>query len=344
MTHVAGIDDEVLTRWLADHVGLRPPIDATLIAGGRSNLTYRIVDAAGRTVALRRPPVHHVLPTAHDMVREHTILTALAPQGVPVPTPLALCTDAAVADHPFYVMDFVEGAILRDRAQAEATFPLDVRARIGDHLAETLAHLHRVDLERSGLSGLARHDGYIERQVRRWRSQYEQTYIDEGPDHSGVLDVADALARDIPTQQRTTVVHGDYRLDNVVLDGDGRVRAILDWEICTLGDPLGDLGMLLVYWAEPTDPMASLLGSAPSTAPGFSSRADVLAAYAARSDLDLSNIAYYQAFGYWKLACILQGIYARYRAGATAGDRGSVDEFPAFIARLASLAAATLEQ
>jgi aminoglycoside phosphotransferase (APT) family kinase protein len=167
----------------------------------------------------------------------------------------------------------------------------------------------------------------------------------EGVDDGGlVAAVGDQLAATIPRQQRVAVVHGDYRLDNTVLADDGRVRAILDWEICTLGDPLADVGLLLDYWAEPSDAMSALLVAAPTTAPAFATRDQVLEAYARHSDLDLSDIAYYRAFGYWKLACILQGVYARYRAGATAGDRGSVTEYPQHIASLAQSARDTLEQ
>jgi len=341
---VVGINSEEVTTWMAAQVGAVAPLTFELIAGGRSNLTYRVTDATGRQFALRRPPTSHVLPTAHDMVREFTIISALSPVGIPVATPLGLCTDEQVNERPFYVMEFVEGAILRDRAQAEATFDLATRRHIGDELATTLARLHDVDPGAIGLGDLARHDGYIERQLKRWRTQYEQMKV-EGVDHGGLVEaVGDQLAASIPLQQRVSVVHGDYRLDNTVLTPDGSVRAILDWEICTLGDPLADLGLLLVYWSERSDATAALLGAAPTTADGFSSREQVLAAYASASDLDVSHVAYYQAFGYWKLACILQGVYARYSAGATAGDQGSVDEFPQHIAMLAETAKLTLEQ
>ena len=206
-----------------------------------------------------------------------------------------------------------------------------------------MAQLHDVDVDRAGLGDLARHDGYIERQLRRWRGQFEQMKV-EGVDHETVIEeVGDELARSIPVQQRVTVVHGDYRLDNTVLDHEGKVRAILDWEICTLGDPMADLGVLLCYWSEPGDTTTALLGAAPTTAPGFATRDQVLNAYARHTSLDVSHVAYYQAFGYWKLACILQGVFARYRAGATAGDQGSVEEFPAHIAMLAETAKQTLE-
>jgi aminoglycoside phosphotransferase (APT) family kinase protein len=343
MGQVTGINEANVSAWMHEHVNATPPIEFELIAGGRSNLTFRARDAAGKTYALRRPPVSHVLPTAHDMVREHTIISALYPLGIPVPQPLGLCTDDAVNERPFYVMEFVEGAILRDRSQAEAAFDVAARSIIGDHLAETLAQLHDVDVDAAGLGDLARHDGYIERQLRRWRGQFEQTRV-EGVDHETLVEeVGDELARSIPTQQRVTVVHGDYRLDNTVLDEEGKVRAILDWEICTLGDPMADVGVLLCYWSEVGDSTAALLGAAPTSAPGFATRDQVLKSYASHTSLDVSHVAYYQAFGYWKLACIMQGVFARYRAGATAGDRGSVDDWPAHIAMLAETAKRTLE-
>ena len=340
----ATIHEERVTTWMVQYVGATAPLTFELIAGGRSNLTYRVSDASHHQYALRRPPTSHVLPTAHDMVREHTIISALHPLGVPVARPLGLCVDERVNERPFYVMEFVDGAILRNRDQAEATFDLSTRRVIGDYLAETLVQLHDVNVDDAGLGGLARHDGYIERQLRRWRKQYEQMRVD-GVDHDGLVEaVGEQLAASIPAQQRVTVVHGDYRLDNTVLDTGGRVRAILDWEISTLGDPMADVGMMLVYWAEAADPTAALLGAAPTTADGFATRHQVLEAYARHSSLDVSHVAYYQAFGYWKLACILQGVFARYSAGATAGDQGSVAEFPTHISMLAQTAKQTLEQ
>ena len=224
-------------------------------------------------------------------------------------------------------MEFVEGHILRTAPEAEAAFDEATRRRVGDHMADTLAALHAVDPDAVGLGDLGRHEGYIERQLKRWRGQYDQMQV-EGVDHGELVErVSDELARRIPKQQRTSVVHGDYRMDNVVLADDGTVRAILDWEICTLGDPLADLGLLMVYWADPTDAMA-VLGLSPTTAPGFSTRAEVLERYGSVSDLDISGVGYYQAFGYWKLACILQGVYARYVAGAGAGRPGQRRRLP----------------
>ena len=338
-----GIHQDHVTEWMVAHIAeISPPLTFTLIAGGRSNLTFRVEDAAGRAWALRRPPLHHVLPTAHDMAREHRLMSSLGPAGIPVPVTVGLCTDESVNERPFYVMEFVEGHILRSAPEAESAFDVATRRAVGDHMADTLAALHAVDPDAVGLGDLGRHEGYIERQLKRWRGQYDQMQV-EGIDHGALVGrISDELARRIPKQQRTSVVHGDYRMDNVVLADDGTVRAILDWEICTLGDPLADLGVLMVYWSEPTDTMAAL-GQSPTTAPGFSSRAEVLARYDSVSDLDISGIDYYMAFGYWKLGCILQGVYARYVAGAGAGDRGSVEGFPVQIGRLFEMAAEALE-
>ena len=184
------------------------------------------------------------------MVREYTIISALGPAGIPMPETFALCTDDAVNERPFYVMSFVEGHILRTADAAERELTAEARASAGASLATTLAQLHAVYPDDVGLGGLARHDGYIERQIRRWQGQFEQMRV-EGIDHGELVEeVGATLADRIPDQQRVSIVHGDYRLDNTVLDDYGRVKAILDWEICTLGDPLADIGLLCVYWSE----------------------------------------------------------------------------------------------
>jgi aminoglycoside phosphotransferase (APT) family kinase protein len=335
-----GINEGPVTAWFAEHVpGTTPPLAFFLIAGGRSNPTFRVEDSAGHAYALRRPPLHHVLPTAHDMSREYKVMTGLGPTDVPVPLTYGLCRDEAVNGAPFYVMEFVEGHILRTTAQAEAAFDVPTRRRVGPQLADTLARLHAVDLEATGLSDLGRHDGYIGRQLKRWTEQYRQMQV-PGVDHGGLVEkVGEELAARVPEQIGTSIVHGDYRLDNTVLDDTGAVRAVLDWEICTLGDPMADVGMLMVYWTDPDDAVVALLDGGATTAEGFSRRGEVLEAYAEASGRDVGLIDYYTAFGYWKLACILQGVYARYVAGAGSGDANSVEAFPRQVGRLAELAA-----
>ena len=338
-----GIDTERVTEWFAANVpAVAPPLRFDLVAGGRSNLTYRVQDSTGRLVALRRPPAGHVLPTAHDMAREHRILSALAPTAVPVPAPLGLCEDPSVSGAPFYVMEYVDGLVLRDADMAVEALDPSARPAVGAHLAETLAALHAVDADAVGLGDLARRDGYVERQVHRWMRQFAETKAAGVARPGAVEAVGEALATRVPAQQATSVVHGDYRLDNAVLHPDGTVAAVLDWELCTLGDPLADVGAFLDSWGLPPDG-EPILGRVPASAlAGFSSSDDVLERYAVASGRDVSGVRYFMAFGYWRLACILQGVYARYRAGAGAGDPSSVDHVPETVARLAVLAQDTL--
>jgi aminoglycoside phosphotransferase (APT) family kinase protein len=340
---VEGIDRQRVTEWITATVAqAKPPFTFELIAGGRSNLTYRVTDDAGQSFVLRRPPLSHVLPTAHDMTREHTVISALGDTGVPVPRTLGLCTDGAVNGAPFYMMSFVEGHIVRDEHSAAELTP-EARGRAGDSLIDTLAQLHAVDVDAVGLGDFARRDGYIARQLKRWHTQFTQS-VDDGQPGPPVIDrVHELLAASIPEQQGVSIVHGDYRLDNTVLVDAGSVQAILDWEICTLGDPLADLGLLLVYWAEPEDGDQALVGVTPTVLPGFARRSDLLALYSAASGRDVSQISYYRAFGFWKLACILQGVHVRYAGGAAAGDRSGVEQFAAHVGRLGERALAEVE-
>jgi len=334
----AGIDEAKVTAWFeANAPGATPPLSFALIAGGRSNLTFRVDDAAGHAWVLRRPPLGHVLATAHDMSREHRIISALAPTDVPVPGVVGLCEDVEVNGAPFYVMDFAEGAVLRNRAEGEA---LDVAARkhAGDQIADVLARIHAVDVDAVGLGDLGRKEAYLERQLKRWHRQWEQSKTRELP----VVDEVHAiLAARQPKQGPAAIVHGDYRLDNCLVGPDGSITAVLDWELCTLGDPLADVGLLLVYWSEPGDNGAAL-GDSATLLDGFPSRAELKAAYATASGRDLGEIDYYMAFGYWKLACILEGVYARYRAGVM-GKSDGFEPFAGQVEVLAQAARNTIE-
>jgi aminoglycoside phosphotransferase (APT) family kinase protein len=339
---VRGIDEPNVSAWFAQHVpDTELPLEFHLIAGGRSNLTYRVEDSAGHRWALRRPPVSHVLPTAHDMAREHRIISALGPAGVPVAKAIGLCTDVEVNQAPFYVMEFVDGHILRTAEQVVAAFDEDQRPEIGKNLATTLAELHKIDPDAVGLGDLARREGYIERQIRRWSEQFRNGIVN-GDDYDGLVErVGSELAAHIPEQKGVGIVHGDYRLDNTVFDDEGHVRAILDWELCTLGDPMADVGLIMVYWNDRSDDDGPVVGSA-TMAPGMARRADLLECYAEASGRDVSALPFYTAFGYWKLACIMQGVYARYLGGAGGGDSGAFDGYPQSVRRLATSAAETL--
>ena len=318
-----GIDVDNVTGWFTAHAGhVTPPLVFDLIAGGRSNLTYRVSDQNGGNWVLRRPPTGHVLATAHDMGREHRIISALAPTDVPVAPVVGLCTDEVVSGAPFYVMDFVDGLVLRDAGAARAVSP-EVRRRAGLSVAETLAKIHAVDPEAVGLGELGRKEGYIARQLKRWNGQFEQSLTREVP---VVSEAYQRLLQAIPTQGAPAIVHGDYRLDNCMVDRTGEVIAVLDWEICTLGDPLADLGVLMVYWTEAGDHYAALPGAA-TVLEGFPTRAEMVAAYEAAGGRPVGDLDYYTAFGYWKLACILEGVYARYQAGAMGNDGADADAF-----------------
>jgi aminoglycoside phosphotransferase (APT) family kinase protein len=318
-----GIEVAKVTAWLQEHAEVRPPLTFEVIQGGRSNLTYVVTDAGERRLVLRRPPLHGVLQSAHDMGREHRIISALGVTDVPVPATIGYEDDADVTGAPFYVMEHVDGVVVRDAGAAEV---LDVATRkaASEDLVDVLVRLHEVDLDAVGLGELAKREDYLARQLKRWRGQLHQVRTRELP----VLDeLHDRLVTSIPEQGPATIVHGDYRLDNLILDrSSGRVQAVLDWELTTLGDPLADVGLLLVYWADPGDEVIPLL-DAPTTVEGFLSRRQVAERYAERSGRDLSQLDYYVAFGYWKLACILEGVYSRYASGAY-GDTD--DSFRAF--------------
>ncbi|HUZ24566.1 MAG TPA: phosphotransferase family protein [Streptosporangiaceae bacterium] len=337
-THPAGINTPAVTQWLLGHVrGLAAPFAFQLVAGGRSNLTFQVTDAAGRRVILRRPPMSHVLSTAHDMGREYRIISALQATPVPVPTALAYCDDEAVNGRPFYVMDFVDGHILRDAAQTQAALDERTRQAAGEDLVNVLVALHQVDIDVVGLGGLARREGYIERQLRRWHGQFQQSQ--QQAREAGVYqpvplvdEVHQQLAGRVPAQRGAAIVHGDYRLDNTVLSAAGRVAGVLDWELCTLGDPLADLGTFLMYWARPATEL-----------PGFPSTAQLATRYAAGSGADLTDLGYYLAFAHWKLACIMAGVYVRYAAHAMGvGDAEDAAELGASIQENARLAQAAL--
>ncbi|MBY8871248.1 phosphotransferase family protein [Micromonospora sp. PLK6-60] len=316
-----GLDLDRLTAYLADH---RPglvtgPLTATLIAGGKSNLTY-LLRTGDRELVLRRPPLGHVLATAHDMAREHRVITALAPTAVPVPEALLLCADPAVIGAPFYLMAKVDGTVLRSRAQTD---PLTAgqRRELAMAMMDTLAALHTVDPAAVGLADFGRPDGYLGRQVRRWAGQLEKSRSRALP---GVENLRDALADSVPEGANAgRVVHGDYRLDNLLTTVDPvAVRAVLDWEMATLGDPLADLGLLLTYWDVLGDsdlaegnPVADGLGPRA----GFPTGAELIDRYAGRSDVDVGPLHWHVALGCFKLAVICEGIHYRHTLGQTLG-------------------------
>lgn len=321
-----GIDGPGVTTWLLANVdGVQAPFAFERVAGGRSNLTFEVVDGAGRRLVLRRPPLSHVLSSAHDMGREHRIIAALRPTPVPVPEALGFCADESVNGSPFYAMSYVDGHVLRSAAETERILDEGSRRRAGEDLVDVLVALHELDVDAIGLGDLARRGDYIGRQLKRWHGQFlrSQAQEVEAGVHRPVPlveEVHELLASRVPAQQGVVLAHGDYRLDNTIVGSDGRVRAVLDWELSTLGDPLADLGTLLVYWAEAADRGSRT--ARPSTAlPGFPTRAELAGRYAAGAGRDIAHLGYYVAFAHWRLACILEGVYARYAAGAMGPDR-----------------------
>ncbi len=330
-----GIDRAGVEAWFREQVSsVQPPLSFERISGGHSNLTYGVRDAAGGHWALRRPPLGKRLGSAHDMGREHRVVSALAPTPVPVAPALGLCEDESVNGAPFYVMEFVEGPILRGLAEADAFPDEGDRRAIGERVVDTLVEIHAVDPDAAGLGELGRKQDYVARQLHRWQGQWEKSKTRE---LAAIDTVHERLAARIPEQGPATIVHGDYRLDNMILTPHGEVAAVVDWELCTLGDPLADVGLLMVYWPEPGEELVAL-GQPATLAPGFPNREELRTRYAERSGRDLSQLDFFDALGYWKLAIILEGVYARYAAGQYGKVDPGIEEFARLVERLAEAA------
>jgi aminoglycoside phosphotransferase (APT) family kinase protein len=328
VTDLPGLDLDRLAGWLPSVLpGTGPDLHAELIAGGRSNLTYTLTDGA-RSWILRRPPLGHVLATAHDMGREYRVMSALQDTAVPVPRTVALCPDPAVLGAPFYLMERVVGTPYRRAAELAPLGP-DRTRRIAEGLVDVLTRLHAVDPAAVGLADFGRPDGFLERQVERWRRQLDASRSRDLP---GADALHDALAADVPAQSPTGIVHGDYRLDNVLIDRHDEPVAVIDWEMATLGDPLTDLALMVVYQR-----LGGLLGAVgldAATAPGYPAEADILARYRASSDRDLSRFGWYLGLASYKLAGILEGIHLRHSRGQTVGSgfAGIGDAVPPLLA------------
>ena len=266
-------------------------------------------------MVLRRPPLGHVLATAHDMEREHRLISAVGKTNVPVPRTLGLCTDVEVNGAPFYVMSYVEGKVLSSPEDGQQ-LPEHLRRPASEHLIDVLADLHAVDVDEVGLGNLAKREGYVERQVKRWTTQWENSKTRELP---AIEEVGRRLAANIPVQQGVAIAHGDYRFGNCLTDVEnGRIAAVLDWELCTLGDPLADLGYIGVYWTDYGQPI--MRATDPPGILGFPTDAELVDRYARITGRDVSLIGYYRAFSSWRLAVISEGVYARYLHGAMADD------------------------
>ena len=311
-----GLPLDRLAAWL-DAVAprlLEAPLSARVVAGGKSNLTYEVGDGR-RTVIVRRPPLGHVLATAHDMGREHRVIRALRDTAVPVPTTYAVCDDPDVVGAPFYVMERVAGTPYRFAAQLAPIGPERVRA-VSERMVDTLVALHSVDPDSVGLGDFGRPEGFLERQVRRWKQQLDASRSRDLP---GIDELHHRLATSVPEPGAPTIVHGDFRLDNLLVTDDDEVAAVLDWEMATLGDPLTDVALLEAYQALPLM-MDSVAVSDVSRAPGFITAPELRKRYAAASGRDLTHLSFHLGLAYFKLAVILEGIHYRYTQGQTVGS------------------------
>ncbi|MGH1565104.1 phosphotransferase family protein [Mumia sp. DW29H23] len=320
MTDLPGLDLDRLGTYLDETVpGLvGGPLTGVVIAGGRSNLTYDVTDGETHLI-VRRPPLGHVLATAHDMGREYTVINALGPTDVPVPHAYVLCEDTEVIGSPFYVMSKAEGRAIRRAGELEELGP-ERTADIAGRLIDTLADLHAVEPASVGLAEFGRPDGYLERQVRRWTKQAEAS---KSRELAGYEELRDYLAAHVPSHSDATIVHGDFRLDNALVDtspdGKDRITAVLDWEMATLGDPLSDIALTIVYQEMGRSTRNNAVADATAAA-GYPTVDEVLERYSARSGRDVSSMGFHLALGYFKLAIIVEGIHYRYTQGQTIGE------------------------
>lgn len=322
-TALRGLNTEQVRAWLrANCDQLGPDCQFELIAAGGSNLSYKVSDAAGKQAVLRRPPSATGVATAHDMQREYRVMSCLQASNVPVPEMLAYCDDPEITGSEFYLMSFVDGIILRDEASAKQ---LDDNAcqRATEALIDTQLAFHQLDLSAYGLADLGQHEAYVQRQIRRWSRQVQAKPVRELP---LLQQLKEALEQSVPDQAyRPGLVHGDYRFDNTVLSASGAMLAVLDWELCTIGDPQADFCWSALYWADPQDEWR-FLPSAPTLDARFPRRQWVIDCYRERSGLTLDHWQWYEAFSFWKMACIIEGVYARLLGGAGGGMAGASAE------------------
>ena len=338
MTSPEPIDVAAIEAWFARYVPvIRPPLRVSLISGGHSNLTYRIDDGNGVTYALRRPPLGDLPRGAHDVLREHRVLAALQATPVPVPPVEGACSDVSVIGAPFYVMRWVAGRIVDRLSILDDVLPTpESRERAAFSLIDGLAELHRLDVDAVGLGELGQRLDYVTRQLSRMRLVWDKTKTREFP----LIESLHArLLATKPEQRHTGLVHADYRFGNMILNPDGSVAAVLDWEVCALGDVLTDLAFVLNNWDEPGDPWPDVwMEVAPTRAGGFPSRDRIVARYAARTGFAVENIDYYRAFGYWRIAIIAEGIKRRYETGAMASHASDAAALDSRVRARAALA------
>lgn len=327
---VPGIELPSVVPWLLDRIdGLVPPLSFTRVGDGQSNLTFRVDDAAGRSLILRRPPLGEILASAHDMGREFRILTGLEREPVATPSPVAICEDVAVTGAPFYVMDHLDGHVLT-KVSGVQRLSIEARHATGRALARTLVDLQSVDIDRAGLGVMRRPASLRDRQIRRWHRQWEASRT---RDLSMVDELARRLVDGLPDERETVIVHGDYRLDNVVFSDEGEALGVLDWELCSVGDPLADLGLMVAYWDEQgavAGTEEGLFRESVTSVPGMIDSGRLIEEYAAASGRNVDHVGGWVAFSYWKIAIIVEGVYRRWlnnpANGSGAGALGGAVE------------------
>ncbi len=327
MTDVLGIDQPNVSAWLDENIdGAQGPFRFEFITGGHSNLTYKVTGADGTAFVLRRPPMGAIIASAHDMAREHRIISAVGKTSVPVPRALGLCQDEAVNGAPFYVMNFVVGVVVdNDEVAATALPDPATRGILSESVIDVLADLHLVDPDQIGLGELGRKDSYLDRQLKRWAGQWEKTKTRELPE----MDEAHRLLLDRkPPQRYTGIVHGDYRLGNLLSSPEsGTVQGVLDWELCTLGDVLADVGYILNNWVQPGEDVIEGATAAPTIVGGFATREAMVERYSQRTGFEVGDISYYRAFQAWRLAAIVEGVLNRYLQGVMGDDSVDTDQY-----------------
>jgi aminoglycoside phosphotransferase (APT) family kinase protein len=315
-----GYDRPAVEAWLTANVDvLSPPLTWVKLEGGHSNLTYALRDGRGRRAVIRRPPQGELLPKAHDMAREFAVISGLGPTPVPVAEAYALCLDTSVTGAPFYLMSEVPGQAMYTAEAVEEYLSLEARAAVGASFIATLAALHSIDPDDVGLGDLGRRDGYVQRQIKTWYGSWTASMAGAAYDDPRIHRLHVQLNALAPEQGPARVVHGDYGLHNCMLAPDGTITAVLDWEIATLGDPLADFAYALNGWGDPDDEIRISHESA-TTAPGFARRQALAEHYAESTGVDLDQLGYYRAFNYFKTACILHGVYARYLEGKKSSE------------------------
>ena len=311
---------DAVEAWITNNIpSLSPPFVWTRLEGGHSNLTYKLEDSTGKEAVIRRPPQGQLLPKAHDMGREWSLISALGPTAVPVPEALGFCENPDVTGAWFYVMGCINGRPLYNNEETEEWVPEAKRITLANSFVDVLADLHSLDPDEIGLGDLGKRDSYVGRQLKTWYRSWTSSIEGADFDDARAHELQQYFLDNLPEQEKARVVHGDYGLHNCLTGLDSTVAAVVDWEISTLGDPLADLAYALNFFPDPSDTIP-ISPEAATAVPGFPTRTEMAARYGTRTGRDLSNLDYYTGFNRWKSACIVHGVYARYMEGKKSSE------------------------